>query len=210
MRRINIKLLFIYVVIFILLFNVNNVYSRYISSSEDNVSLNVSSWSVLVNDVDITNESSSSIRISPFIINDSNTKNNTFAPGSNGYFDVLIDCSNVTTSFSYTITASMLNTDSVSNLGIVGVNILTTGSNPTTLSSMSVNKTQFITGTKLWDETVNFSFAPFTVRVYFKWNAVDDATVNNEDSAFGKAALSGDDNSKIKLNVNLSFKQYIE
>ena len=33
---------------------------------------------------------------------------------------------------------------------------------------------------------------------------------NNEDSAFGKAALSGDDNSKIKLNVNLSFKQYVE
>ena len=87
----------------------SNTYSRYIASSDGNVEIEFAKWQLLVNNTDITTNSSSNISFEPTIESNANVANNKVAPSSTGYFDVEIDPTNVDVSFKYTINLDIQN-----------------------------------------------------------------------------------------------------
>jgi 8-oxo-dGTP pyrophosphatase MutT (NUDIX family) len=81
----------------------SNTYSRYIATSEGNLHIEFAKWQLLVNNTDITNESSSNVSFEPVIKQSVNVANNKVAPSSSGHFDIEIDPTNVDVSFKYAI-----------------------------------------------------------------------------------------------------------
>ena len=73
----------------------SNTYSRYVANTTGNVDIAFANWQILVNDNDILAQNTSSIEITPTILENKNIKENTIAPSSEGYFDIEIDPSNV-------------------------------------------------------------------------------------------------------------------
>ena len=87
----------------------SNTYSRYIADANGNIKIGFAKWQIKVNNNDITDSSVSSINIVPIIKENNNVAENTVAPTSSGYFDIVIDPSNVDVSFNYSISIKLLN-----------------------------------------------------------------------------------------------------
>ena len=81
----------------------SNTYSRYVASSEGNVEVEFAKWQLLVNTIDVTSSSTSTISFEPVIESNDNVAQNKVAPSSTGHFDIEIDPTNVDVSFKYTI-----------------------------------------------------------------------------------------------------------
>ena len=128
MERIELKIFALIISIFVLLSNINSSYARYLSESTGTADIDFSTWKVLVNNTDITNSTVTNMIITPTIISNSNVRNGTLAPGSIGYFDLMIDCSNVETSFNYQI--SINKTGEISNLKVIGYSPNNTSTTP--------------------------------------------------------------------------------
>ena len=87
----------------------SNTYSRYVADTTGNVEMLFAKWQILVNEDDITNNSTSSIVLNPVIDKNEYVSNNKIAPSSTGYFDIDIDPSNVEVSFNYSINLDIVN-----------------------------------------------------------------------------------------------------
>ena len=218
-----VKILLLIVSLSLTLSFMSNTYSRYVADTTGNLELLFAEWQILVNEEDITNETSSTIQLTPIIDNQNgNVANNRVAPSSTGYFDIAIDPSNVEVSFDYEISLSFDETitSKVPDLMITQYSILDSGQ--TTLDtedieivSMVNNK---ITNTLNFDnKTENFKFEPFTIRIYFEWfdgydedvpaeeqtktQTMDDAA----DSAIGHEAASN--GTSFDITATIEFKQ---
>ena len=95
-------LLFVIPLSFFLCF-MSNTYSRYVADATGNLKMSFAQWQILVNNEDITKNTSSSIVLTPVIDANDYVKSNKIAPSSTGYFDISIDPSNVDVSFNYNI-----------------------------------------------------------------------------------------------------------
>ena len=89
----------------------SNTYSRYVTGTTSNIDMSFAKWQILVNNQDITNQNNSSISFVPTIEANENTRTNTIAPTSKGYFDININPENVDVSFRYQIDLSIDNED---------------------------------------------------------------------------------------------------
>ena len=79
------KVLFVIASLAITLSLMSNTYSRYVASSEGNLQIEFAKWQLLVNELDITNETNTSIAFEPTIEKNVNVAENKVAPSSTGY-----------------------------------------------------------------------------------------------------------------------------
>ena len=107
--KLRLKILFILVTLAITVSLMSSTYSRYVADTTGNLEGQFANWKILVNENDITNGNSSSIQLTPVIYNNDNVASNKIAPSSKGYFDIVIDASNVEVSFDYEVTLDILN-----------------------------------------------------------------------------------------------------
>ena len=179
----------------------SNTYSRYVASSEGNVALEFARWQILVNKSDITDSTTSTLEFEPVIdTNNDNVAANKVAPSSTGYFDVVIDPTNVDVSFNYSIELSISNslTDengnpiSIDDLKITEYGILPEkyieGEDLKTTAIDSLTST--ITNTVIYE---NDGFKPFTIRIFFKWfeGTKENETMDDQaDTIVGLAAAN--------------------
>ena len=180
----------------------SNTYSRYVYDTTGNIDILFANWQILVNQNDITTSNSSAISFEPVIEANYNIKSNTVAPTSKGHFDIDIDPSNVEVSFNSTINLSIEH-ENIPDLMITKYSIIpkdyTEGDE---LEVINLEGTS-ITNTLDFDNTTeNFSFKPFTVRVYFEWYEGENEQMNDESDT--NAANSAD---SFKINANISFEQ---
>ena len=162
----------------------SNTYSRYVASSEGNVAMEFARWQLLVNEADITNNTTSNFDLEPVIIENSNVADNKVAPSSKGYFDIEINPKNVDVSFEYTIDLSM--TDSIDDLMITRYAFLPdnyveedaleyvylNGINTSITESIEYGKAEVMKEEKITNEdgeeiTVKY-FKPIKIRVLFE------------------------------------------
>lgn len=201
------KVLLVLVSLSLTLGLMSNTYSRYIADATGDLKVLFAKWQILVNETDITNNSSTTINFVPVIEENEFVTNNTIAPSSKGYFDIDIDPSNVEVSFNYTITLDLLNED-MPDLMITKYAIL----NNTYLEGDEVQTetltTNSITGTLQYDNSrENFQFEPFTVRVYFEWYEGENESMNDaEDSIIGQKAATEDTSLQIKTTIHFEQK----
>ena len=79
----------------------SHTYSRYIADATSDIKIQFSKWEIKINNNDITNGSISTMNLTPVMEGNNHVASNVVAPSSKGYFDIVVDPSNVEVSFNY-------------------------------------------------------------------------------------------------------------
>lgn len=182
----------------------SNTYSRYVADVDSNIDLLFAKWQILVNENDITNNTTTSINITPVMEENVNVAENTVAPSSKGYFDIDIDPSNAGVSFDYSI-----------NLNIEDENMPDLMISKYAVLDKDYNEGDQITTTTILNNTIDgtvdynaIAHEPFTIRVFFEWyEGVGEKMDDEADTNVGyEAALN---NKSLVVNASISFNQKI-
>ena len=202
------KILLLLLSISVTLGLMSNTYSRYVADTTGNVELSLAKWQILINDNDITNNTTSTINITPILENNENIKENTIAPTSKGYFDINIDPTNVGISFLYTIDLKVLN-ENFPDLLITKYAIINDNNeeNPE-ISTTNITENKITNALYFDNENTAYTFNPFTIRVYFEWFEGETEQMNDEaDTKVGIEAAQNDTN--LQIQASISFEQII-
>lgn len=187
----------------------SNTYSRYVASTTGNLEVAFANWQILVNEEDITNNSTSTIEITPIIEENEHVANNKLAPSSTGYFDIAIDPTNVDVSFNYIINLNYENED-MPDLMITEYAIFDADYDENQkLNRIAIENNEIKNTVKYGLATApeEFSFKPFTIRIFFEWYEGENELMNDEqDSNLGNKAAT-DENTSFKINASISFEQ---
>jgi len=187
----------------------SSTYSRYVAGTTGNIDILFAKWQILVDNTEIINQNSSSISFTPIIETNENVRDNTIAPTSKGYFDIDINPENVDVSFNYQIDLEIDN-EEIPDLMITKYAILDNNYQEGDVIEYTTLSNNTITNDMLFDNTSqNFSFNPFTVRIYFEWfEGENELMDNDDDTLIGNEAA--EDDVTFTINANISFEQIID
>lgn len=187
----------------------SSTYSRYVAGTTGNIDMLFAKWQILVDNLDIADQANSSIEFTPIIEQSENVRANRVAPTSKGYFDVEINPENVDVSFRYTIDLSIDN-DDLPDLMVTKYAILDSNYQEGDSIEYETISNNIITNDMLYDnETDNFQFETFTVRIYFEWYDGDDEEMDDDDDTLvGNAAA--EDDVTFTINADISFEQILD
>lgn len=186
----------------------SNTYSRYVADATGNLEVLFAKWQILVNDSDITNQTSSSIELTPVVEENENVASGKIAPASKGYFDIAINPENVEVSFEYEITLDVLN-ENMPDLMITKYSILDSDYVVGDEIEILTLNDNIIQGTLTYDnDTEGFSYEPFTVRVYFEWYEGENEVMDDTADTAVVTSLT-EENNTLDIEASIQFKQKI-
>ena len=210
-----VKILLVFIPLSFLLCFMSNTYSRYVADTTGDLKMSFAQWQILVNNEDITKNTSSSVVLKPVIDTNEYVKNNKIAPSSTGYFDVSIDPSNVDVSFNYNISLKVVN-ENMPDLMITKYAILDSNfdeekdtityndiENNLIQGSLDLNNINIVTNS---DEIKASNFEPFTIRICFEWYEGEEEKMNNETDT--SIALDAENN-ELEIEAIIKFEQKI-
>lgn len=208
-----IKVLGAFIPLCLLLCFMSNTYSRYVADTTGNLKIAFAQWQILVNNDDITNNTTSSVVLNPIINKNEYVESNKLAPSSSGYFDISIDPTNVDVAFNYEITLRVIN-ENIPDLMISKYAILDKDyqeGNTITYNNIENNKIEgsldlekIASGT---DELIESNFEPFIIRVFFEWYEGESEQMNDKEDTL--IATSTDDN-QLEISAEIKFEQKLE
>ena len=190
-----VKILAVFVILSFTLSIMSNTYSRYITDTTGDVEMVFAKWQILVNNEDITDSNSSSVEITPVIAASDNVKENKLAPTSEGYYDIVIDPSNVDVSFNYKIS---IDENEMKDLIIDKYAIINEDSDEIEYFDIENNEISNILNIKEGD------FKPFTIRVHFNWYDGEDNNLSDEDDT-----KLVNEKESLSILTNISFEQQL-
>ena len=181
---------FLLIVIISLLFLLRESYAKYRKQVEVDTTATIASWNIKVNNESINNKSVLTSFITPTFDTNQYVKAGVLAPGSTGYFDVVIDATLVDVDFTYTIFGSVHEDTPLDDLVITQYE----------KSGVRYNydDTNGITG------EIQKNTASTTIRIFFEWNDDTGQTMNNLDDT---AYAIDEDNQLTKIKLEISFNQ---
>ncbi len=186
-----ITFVFLCLIFLFLLFKLSGTFALLESKTQRVVQSDVATWTILVNNTDIS-DSSTSFTIDKINWNKSSSvKEGKVAPGVSGYFDIVIDPNNTDVSIRYDI---VFDFSSLSNTAINVENINETSGN--NIVQTSNNKYTGII--KLSDINNNVTNK---IRVNLKWS-------NNEENNEQDYELGKNPNTVLKIPVVVEVSQY--
>ena len=183
------RLLLACISLFLLLDMVQSTYAKYVSSASANGNFTIAKWAFLVNNQDVLSNSDFSNTITPVFPGTTHIKSGVIAPTSIGYFDVIINSTDVEVSFDEEITISSGINNTISDLVFDSYTL--NGGEPIALSGSSST----ITTTHLLSDTGRVN----TYRFYVKWLDGENENMNNVLDT--EAAVDGI--ASINVNVRL-------
>ena len=203
------KILFIIASLALTLSLMSNTYSRYVANTTGNLDMLFANWQILVNENDILDETSSSIQITPVILENEHISQNKVAPSTQGYFDINIDPTNVDVSFDYQIDIEVLN-ENLPDLMITKYAILDsdyTEGDEIITNTLENNR---LNGSLIYQNDIeDYSFEPFTIRIYFEWYDGNDGIMDDTaDSEIGRDAAAND--TTLQIAATIQFEQQLE
>lgn len=174
------------------IFLIQDTYAKYITTTNESANMTIARWKILVNNKDIRENSTTNATITPVFEGNNNIKDNVIAPTSTGYFDLIIDATEVDVSFTYKIEISPSNTSPVKDL--IATKYKIDNQEETSLTKDN----QVIENTILHKDNTN----QINIRVYIMWDDSENSTMNNkEDTETTK------EDKEATMNVKLSFIQ---
>ncbi len=184
----------------------STTYSKYVAGTTSDIEVLFAKWQILVNDVDITSNTSSTVSFLPTIEENEYVASNKLAPTSKGYFDINIDPTNVDVSFKYTVNLNIQN-ENIPDLMITKYALLPENYiEGDTLDLITLNGST-ITNTFNYDKEIeDFSFKSFTIRVFFEWYEGSEETMTDEDDTYVGGTAATED-TKFQMSANISFEQ---
>jgi hypothetical protein len=198
------RLLIVFASLSVTLGFMSNTYSRYVADTTSDIKIGFAKWQIVVNENDISDNTVSTINITPTMDTNDNIDKNTIAPSSSGYFDIVIDPTNVDVSFDYSISINLLN-QNMPDLIISEYAFL----------SNTYKDGDDITRIPLENSTITDTFnigvdasEPFTIRVFFKWFEGENENMDDEaDTLIGIDA--GLNNTELQIQASIHFEQKI-
>ena len=178
----------------------SNTYSRYVANTTGDIAMAFSKWQILVNNFDIENSNSTSVDITPTILENENVANNKLAPTSKGYFDIEINPTAVQVSFNYKI--KILKDNNMPDL-IIDKYAIIVDNNETDLIYNDILDNE-ISDSCIFEDKEDFSFKPFTIRVFFEWYDGNDNLMNDTDDT-----NLVNENESINIKANIQFQKKI-
>ena len=150
----------------------NETYAKYVSAATSTASSSIARWRILVNNDDISVGATSTSLITPVFPGSEDISSNVIAPNAEGYFDLILDATNVDVSFDYSITVEPNENSPVTEL--VATKYAINGSEP-------VN---FATGVNTLEGTVSLSDINRTIniRIFIKWDDSLNLMTNAQDT----------------------------
>ena len=142
-------------------------YAKYLKTVNGRVGVSLARWQILVNNEDISKKTTLSNNIEAVLPGNEYINSGILAPGATGYFDLIIDPSNVDVAFKYDI--SITNNNAYSDIKVSGYEI-NPGNNPNPINFQSGNTITNI---------VPIGSSTFTIRVYIEWYDESDNDMNN-------------------------------
>lgn len=142
-------------------------YAKYLKTVNGRVGVSLARWQILVNNEDISKKNTLSNNIEAVLPGNEYINSGILAPGATGYFDLIIDPSNVDVAFKYDI--SITNNNAYSDIKVSGYEI-NPGNNPNPINFQSGNTITNI---------VPIGSSTFTIRVYIEWYDESDNDMNN-------------------------------
>ncbi len=210
-----IKVLMVFIPLCFLLCFMSNTYSRYVANTTGDLKMSFAQWQLLINNEDITNNTSSSIVLTPIIDNNDYVKKDKIAPSSTGYFDISIDPSNVDVSFNYNISLDVIN-ENIPDFIVTKYAVLDNDYSEKDTITYENIENNLITGSldidntsiaSSGDEIKNSNFEPFIIRICFEWFEGVDENMNDEvDTLIAKDA----ENNQLEIKAKINFEQKIQ
>ena len=161
-----------FISMYITIFMVNETYAKYVSSATSTSASSIARWRILVNNDDITIGATSTSLITPVFPGSDDISSGVIAPNAEGYFDLILDASNVDVSFRYTITVEANENSPVTEL--VPIKYAINGS----------EEVEFVDGNDTIEGVMSLSDINRTVniRVYIKWDDSLNLMTNAQDT----------------------------
>ncbi len=186
-------ILFLGIVSFSLLYLFQASYAKYRKKIEGNISSTIASWNIKINNETINNKTIMTNDITPTFVEDEYIKNGVIAPGSVGYFDIILNAEEVDVDFTYEIESSI------------------DEENP--LLDLIFTKYEIDGTTYYYDEDeqkltgdLQKNTGDTQIRIYFKWNDEEDNQMDNkEDTDYSISA--NNNNTKIKVTIHFIQKK---
>ena len=97
---------------------IQSTYAKYLSTADADTNITIARWNILVNNQDISQNSNFSEVLEPTFTGNENIKDGVIAPTATGYFDITLDGSTTDVSFSYDISFSEADDNTVTDLKI--------------------------------------------------------------------------------------------
>lgn len=183
-------IVFIIVAFVSLLYLSKASYAKYKKQVEANVETTVAAWNIKVNNETINNKTVLTNYITPTFDANQYVKSGVLAPGSTGYFEIVINAAQVDVDFSYEISGTVHEDTPLNDLIITRYQ-----QNGVTQNYDSVNK---ITG------NIQKNSGNTSIIVYFKWNEDSNETMNNQQDT---AYATNSNYQQTKIKVTLKFNQ---
>lgn len=184
---------FLIMLSFSLFYLFQSSYAKYRKQVEGKVTASIASWNIKINNEDIANKKVLTSTIVPIFPETDTTAKNVMAPGSEGYYTITIDASNVDVAFNYSVFSDVANNSSVTDLKTLSYIM-----NPSNASSpkLEYDSTLGITG------SMDKNSKALSIRIYIKWED-DTGTMTNEQDT--SAAVNA--TNKALMSVKLQFSQ---
>ena len=165
---------------------IQSTYAKYLSTADADTNITIARWNILVNNQDISQNSNFSEVLEPTFTGNENIKDGVIAPTATGYFDITLDGSTTDVSFSYDISFSEADDNTVTDLKITKYEI----------DGHSYTYNGPISGNIL----LNDQNRALTVRVYVEWvdQTADETMTNVDDTTAANSGVA-----KFKVNVNV-------
>lgn len=190
-KRKKIILLIAFFTLFICLYSMQETYAKYLTTTNGNVKAKIARWNIVVNDTTIKNNEKLANEITPVFVENEHIAQDVIAPTITGYFDLIIDSSNVDVSYTYNIKIN--ESDIISDFVTKSYQI-----DDNTIIDIT-DKAAGITDTILYTDTKKVH----KIRVFIEWND-DEVTQTMDDTADTAVTF---DNEEITLEVAMTFTQ---
>ena len=190
-RRKKIILLVAFFTLFLCLYSMQETYAKYLTTTNGDVKAKIARWNIVVNDTTIKNNEKLAEEITPTFVENEHIAEDVIAPTITGYFDLVIDSSNVDDSYTYNIKIN--ESDIISDFVTKSYQI--DDNTPIEIT----DKAAGITDTILYTDTERIH----TIRVFVEWN--DDADTQTMDDDADTAVTF--DNEEVTLDVAMTFTQ---
>ena len=178
------------ILVFITIYIIRDTYGLFESKNTMIMDSGVAKWNVLINGTDI--KSGDNFIVDTVNIDSSdNVLGGKIAPGTKGYFDIVINPTDTETSILYSITFDF--SQVVGSITIDKIEELTSGN---LIRTGKNTYSKIITLEEIENKVIN------TIRVYIKWNNIEEN--NEEDSKIGTIK-----DNFISIPVSVSVIQYL-
>ena len=157
----------------ITIFSIQRTYARYFEQVDTTYNTNIKRWLVKVNDKIVHEAETLNEVMEPIIVENENVNPDILVPGQTGYFEMLIDYTEVDVVFEYEFSMEQLNETPLEDFEIYGYEVID-GDDHT------ITETSEIKG--IIDPTTEVNSAgekKREIRVLFRWNDGEGSTMDN-------------------------------